>query len=282
MASSFLKVKKKDINWAELPPELISSILLRLDVVEILENAQIVCKPWRSVTKDPYMWRKVDMQNVGSLGFCDLKLEKMCRNAVDRSKGGLVEIRIGNFGNDELLNYIADRSSNLRSFGLAMCNGMSNEGLVNAVGKLRLLEELEVSNMWSDLDFKAIGHSCPRLKSLKLNCSGYWCPYYRSKSDDDDALAISESMPELSHLQLLGNGLSDIGLYAILDNCPHLEHLDIRRCFNVQDLKNRCSEIKVLRGPNDSTADYRFVIVYYDTDTDTDSDEDDYFGYPVY
>ncbi|XP_010451732.1 PREDICTED: putative F-box/LRR-repeat protein 23 [Camelina sativa] len=246
--ASFLKVNEKPINWAELQPDLLSSILLRLDVVEILENAQKVCKPWRRVTKDPSMWRKIDMQNVGSRGFCVRDLEKMCSKAVDRSKGDLVEIKIGAFGTVELLNYIADRASNLRSFGLAMYYGMSKEGLVNAVGKLPRLEELEVSIMWSRLDLKAIGHSCSRLKSLKLNCLCYWGSYWRSNSDDVDALAIAESMTELRHLQLLWNGLSDIGLYANLDNCLNLEHLDLRRCFNIRDLENRYSEkIKVLR-----------------------------------
>ncbi|KAG2278870.1 hypothetical protein Bca52824_061425 [Brassica carinata] len=55
-------------NWAELPPELISSILLRLNSIEILETAQKVCRSWRRVCKDPSMWRKIDMDNDGDLG----------------------------------------------------------------------------------------------------------------------------------------------------------------------------------------------------------------------
>lgn len=37
-------------------------------------------------------------------------LGRMCRHAVDRSEGGLVEIRM-NIGSDSLLEYIADRFS---------------------------------------------------------------------------------------------------------------------------------------------------------------------------
>lgn len=103
-------------NWAELPPELTSSILLRLGAIEILENAQKVCKSWRRVCKDPSMWRKIDIDNRGGWASFKYDLESMCRHAVDRSQGGLVEIDIWYFGTDELLDYIADR------FSLSPCN----------------------------------------------------------------------------------------------------------------------------------------------------------------
>lgn len=49
---------------------------------------------------------------------------------------------------------------------------MTNNGLVNAVANLPLLEVLELSETWENLDLKTIGHSCPKLTTLKLNCSG--------------------------------------------------------------------------------------------------------------
>jgi len=42
--------------------------------------------------------------------------EAICRNAVDRSEGGLLEINIGDFGSDSLLTYIAERFSSNSSF----------------------------------------------------------------------------------------------------------------------------------------------------------------------
>ncbi|XP_023635653.1 putative F-box/LRR-repeat protein 23 [Capsella rubella] len=38
-------------NWAELPSELTFSILNRLGVIDILQNAPKVCKPWHRVLK---------------------------------------------------------------------------------------------------------------------------------------------------------------------------------------------------------------------------------------
>ncbi|KAL0877817.1 hypothetical protein Bca101_027526 [Brassica carinata] len=267
------------INWAELPSDLTSSILGRLDAIDILENAQKVCTSWRLVCKDPEMWRKINMINSGDLG---LNLEIMCRHAVDRSQGGLVEIDIWHFGTDELLNYIADWSSNLRSLKLVKCSPITSEGLTEALVKLPLLEELELSYCPLSVEsLKVVGHSLPNLKTLKLNRLERCFPLV----SDDDALAIAETMPRLSHLQLFANKLTDAGLNAILDNCPDLEHLDLRQCFGITffgDLKKRCSErIRVFRRPYDSFHDYPHDEAIFPTDSfddyDPDSDYSDYY-----
>ena len=79
---------------------------------------------------------------------------------------------------------------------------------------------------------------------------------------DEEALAIATSMPKLYALQLIGNCLTDNGLKAILDNCPHIQSLDLRACFHVNfagNLWKRCCEqIKDLRRPYDSTEDYNY------------------------
>ncbi|KAF8112191.1 hypothetical protein N665_0066s0065 [Sinapis alba] len=266
MASSSLTSVMKDgecVNWGELPSELTSSILGRLCAVDILENAQKVCTTWRRLCKDPSMWRKIDMRKLGCLGY---DLEMMCRHAVDRSQRGLVEIDIWYFGTDSLLNYIAD------SLRLAMCTQITNKGLTEALEKLPLLEELEVSYCsMSGVSLKVVGKSFPKLKTLKLNWYGISPPRHVS---DHDALAIAETMHELRNLQLFGNSLTDAGLKAILANCPNLEYLDLRQCFNVflvGDLENRSSErIKVLRRPNDS-----HEYTYNATDIYTETSEDE-------
>ncbi|CAH8358371.1 unnamed protein product [Eruca vesicaria subsp. sativa] len=249
-------------NWSELPPELISSILLRLNSIEILEKAQKVCRSWRRVCKDPSMWRKIDMYNDGDLGSMGYDLEIMCRQTVDRSQGGLLEIDLWYFGTDKLPNYIADRSSNLRSLRLIMCYPIADEGFVEAVAKLPLLEYLEITyGSLSGESLKVAGQSCPNLKTLRLN-SEPDPKFYDEECNDEEALGIAESMPELRHLQLFGNILTNTGLTAILDGCPLLEHLDLRKCFNIRlegDLEKRCSErIKELKRPDDSTAGHPY------------------------
>ncbi|CAH8358372.1 unnamed protein product [Eruca vesicaria subsp. sativa] len=277
-------------NWAELPSKLTASILGRLDCIDIMENAQKVCTSWRRVCKDPAMWLKIDMRNLGKLSYKDRhKHVAMCRHAVDRSQGGLVETDICYIGTDSLINYIADSSSNLRSLNLAMCITITSEGLTEALVKLPLLEELEVSYCsLSAESLKVVGQSCPNLKTLKLNREVLQRFVYVS---DDDALAIAETMPGLTHLQLFGNKLTYTGLTAILDNCPNLQHLDLRQCLNVTfiwGLEERCTErIKVLRRPDDSTDDYPYNVTVIRMETSKDpyhhfSSDSDCFDYDPY
>ena len=134
--------------------------------------------------------------------------------------------------------------------------------------KLPLLEELDITiSSLSEETIEAVGCRCPHLKSFKWNHDEYRLPDIQC---DDEAVAIAKNMPELRHLQLIRNRLTNDGLQAILDNCPHLESLDLRKCFNVTlsgDLGRRCARIKNLRLPNDSTNDCGFIVETSDNES---------------
>jgi hypothetical protein len=156
------------------------------------------------------------------------------------------------------LSWYFNSSGQVKRLGLVRCYGISDEGLSGVAAKLPLLEELAISYCpLSKFALKDVGRSCPLLKSLKFNSREL-----RYGEFDEEALAIAENMSELRCLQLYGNKLTNDGLQAILDGCPHLESLDLRRCFNVTfagNLERRCAEqIKDLRLPHDSTDDYEF------------------------
>ncbi|KAM5566033.1 hypothetical protein ABKV19_019831 [Rosa sericea] len=82
-------------DWTELPENAAESIFRRLGAIEVLENSQKVCMNWRRICKNnTQMWRAIDMRNDGDLQAMDYDLEVMCRHAVDRSRGELVDINI--------------------------------------------------------------------------------------------------------------------------------------------------------------------------------------------
>nr|XP_009777491.1 PREDICTED: putative F-box/LRR-repeat protein 9 [Nicotiana sylvestris] len=181
--------------WVELPPEITANILQRLGAVQIVWSAQRVCSTWWKVCHDPAMWRVVDLKN-------DIKmprvLEKICRIAVDRSQGQLLKINIEYFGSRDLLNYIAERSSQLRHLKLVGCYYILDGCLAAAAKNFPLLEELQIyfSGINKDL-IKVIGHACPRLKSFTLNAHGF-----QGYECNDEALAVARNMPELRHLSM--------------------------------------------------------------------------------
>ncbi|CAK9142847.1 unnamed protein product [Ilex paraguariensis] len=177
----------------------------------------------------------------------------------------------------------AKRSSQLRCLRVMTCHYLSTESLNVVVQKLPLLEEFHLYYTYIHKEaIETNGRSCPLLKSFTLNQK--WIPQSPMDenddddevlNDDDEVVAIAKNIPGLQNLQLLGNYLTDIGLQAILDGCPHLDSLDLRQCFNVKlngDLGKRCSKIRDLKCPFDSTAGYEFDTSLGD-DMDPPDDE---------
>ncbi|PQQ01916.1 F-box protein SKIP19-like isoform X1 [Prunus yedoensis var. nudiflora] len=96
-------------NWAELTHDVTASILSRLGTVDILTKAQMVCVTWHNICKDPAMWRTIYMRNFFNYQtYLRYDIKKMCRHAVDRSSGNVVDIIVDDFCTDELLKYITD------------------------------------------------------------------------------------------------------------------------------------------------------------------------------
>ncbi|CAI9302790.1 unnamed protein product [Lactuca saligna] len=121
------------------------------------------------------------------------------------------------------------------------------------------------------------------LKTLKLNqetCQ-WWHGRINEKSlmiRNRTAVAIGENLPELRHLELIGNNMTNIGLQAILDGCCHLESLDLRECLYIDlmgELGMKCSEkIKCLKLPNDSL---KGCLYYREYDLDCKRCEDNHY-----
>ncbi|KAK4491566.1 hypothetical protein RD792_002318 [Penstemon davidsonii] len=242
--------------WIELPGDVTANILHRLGAVEILESAQRVCTTWWSVCQDPSLWQVIDMKNIGDIYEMTSDLNIICRQAVDRSQGQLIDFNMEYFGTDELLHYVSERSTNLRRLRLACCYEISGKGLSESVKKFPQLEDLHLFFMPSihGEDIEAIGRSCPMLKSFTFNERAYRYPLI----EEDIALAVAESMPGLHQLQLFGNRMTNDGLQAILDGCPNLKLLDLRQCFNVDQWKICSNQIKDLKLPYDSVHDYEW------------------------
>ncbi|GJY64501.1 putative F-box/LRR-repeat protein 23 [Tanacetum coccineum] len=212
---------------------------------------------------DPAMWRVISMDTHGD-PHTRHPLRKMCKHAVDRSQGQLRDLAIIDFVDYELLEYVAERSSQLKRPEIIYRFGRICEAWGDVLKKFPFLEELSLYD-WeiSEEEIGAAGCYCPLLKTLRLNQNAY-----RLNLRDDEsitrqnamaAIAIGKTIPALRHLELIGNGMSDIGLKAILDGCCHLETLDLRGCLNIHitgHMGKECVEhIKNLKLSSDSLQD---------------------------
>ncbi|KAJ4792201.1 RNI-like superfamily protein [Rhynchospora pubera] len=271
-------------NWAEMQSDVLMMIFFKIGLIEVLRAAGSVCRSWRKVAKDePELWRRINMTNHGYVGNARL-LKDLTRLAIDRSGGLLEEFSVQGFGDDDLLRYLCDRSSVLMKLCFISCYNFSAEAIAEIAKKQPLLEEIQMTlGSYCEKVTEIVGNGCPQLKSFKFNNKWYHNPhddpdYDEDISVDEEALGIAKTMHQLRHLQLIGNRLTNEGLEAILDGCPHLEMLDIRRCYNVEmdaDMQALCARLKTIRLPSDSVGDYEFEAeVFSDEELDDDVNYD--------
>ncbi|GKC91197.1 putative F-box/LRR-repeat protein 23 [Tanacetum coccineum] len=228
---------KKQRDWLDLPSDVMVNILSRIVVVEILWNVQMVCTKWHEICKDPYMWRS-RKQLVKCVDGC----------GIDGQGNWLYHIV--QCCDVELLEYVVDRSSQLRRLTIALSyDAISDEGFTKALKKLPLLEEITVYNtIFSHTNIEALGSYCLLLKTLKLHGT------FITRGDELPEVIV-QNLPQLRHLELIWLDLSDSGLRAILDGCRHLQLLDLRMCEPIKlkgELRKRCLEqIKCVKLPTD-------------------------------
>ncbi|CAL5007873.1 unnamed protein product [Urochloa decumbens] len=282
--------RRKARDWASLPRDALGAILGKLDHIEILMGAGQVCRSWRGAAReDPSLWRRVDMRGHADL-FYQVNLHGMAQAAVRRADGQCEAFWGEYAGDDDFLLFLAEQAPSLKSLRLISCYDVSNEGLAEAIKKLPMLEELELSlssNVFGQEVYETVGKSCSQLKRFRLSKHSFYSFDDVDYNKDGEALGIA-TMTGLRSLQIFGNNLTNAGLTVILDNCHHLESLDIRHCFNVEmdnTLRAKCAGIKTLRLPDDSTDDYEFIVsppVWANHSQSEDDSDDGYMGSDVY
>ena len=165
-------------------------------------------------------------------------------------------------------------SSKLKSLSLKDCYHVTSERLNHALKMVPQLEKLHITDTSSvNKLYEATVPNCPHLKSFKLDK----VRIHIGIRIDIDALAIANTMPELRHLQLFGNEMTNNGLKAILDGCPHLESLDIEACYFIRSSGNEvklCKErIKNFKGRVDLLANLNTrMLQFMGTDDAEDYD----------
>ncbi|KAL4563517.1 hypothetical protein LXL04_027560 [Taraxacum kok-saghyz] len=235
---------KESPNWLDMPDELMVNIFQRLPTVEVLKSTRKVCTTWGRICKYPAMWKVVTMlkQPVDGSDW-DHGLEALTKEAVDLSRGELIDISIEGFCTDELLDHIVLQSNKLKRLCLVSCLNITETVLSLAIKRVPQLEELHLVYTFINAQaLEVIGRNCPQLKSFKMSKTF-------SGTFDDHALAIADSMPELRHLEMSDIVMTNDGLEAILNGCLHLESLDVRECDNL-DLRGYLGKICVERIKN--------------------------------
>nr|CAB3480299.1 unnamed protein product [Digitaria exilis] len=133
-------------DWADgLPADVLLAIFHRLDHIDILMVADRVCHTWCAAARDePSLWRRITMRGdegiARRINRCGMACEAVRRSA------GQCEAFCGEYaGDDGFLIYLAQQSPCLRSLRLISCSGVTDEGFIEVVKALPLIDELELS-----------------------------------------------------------------------------------------------------------------------------------------
>ncbi|XVF61578.1 hypothetical protein PTKIN_Ptkin08bG0141400 [Pterospermum kingtungense] len=237
-------------RWDELIPDALGLIFKNLSLLEILTVVPRVCKSWRRAVTGPYCWQDIDIEQ-WSQQCRPETLNRMLQMLITRSSGSLRKLCVTSLPNDTSFSFIADNAKSLQILRLPRSE-ISDSMMEEVAGRLFSVTFLDVSycrNIGAAA-LEAIGKHCKLLTGLRRTM--HPLEVVGKLSQDDEALAIATTMPKLKQLEVAYLLISTEGVLKILENCPDLELLDVRGCWNVKlddNFVKKFSRLKVV-GPH--------------------------------
>ncbi|XP_045158401.2 S-phase kinase-associated protein 2-like isoform X2 [Mercenaria mercenaria] len=167
---------------------------------------------------------KVQYLDLSMAGTSPEVLEEIFSICKDLRKISLENLEV----NDKVCCYIGE-NKHLTVLNMAMCQGITANGLMPILSNCRKLESLHLG--WTGLHRHSIVYLClclpPDLQ--KLNLSG--C---RENITDDEVLQLCKTCPNLRELDLSDStSLTNDSVTHIILNLRYLEHIALSRCYHI-------------------------------------------------
>ncbi|CAN6479997.1 unnamed protein product [Victoria cruziana] len=218
--------------WEELLPDALGLIFRKLPLQETLTVVPRVCKSWGKVVAGPYCWQEIDIEEWCMHCKPD-QMHRMLQLLLGRSSGSLRKLAVYAVPDDAIFSFIADHGASLESLRVPKSR-LSDAIFDQVADKFQKLTSLDVSyceNIGARA-LEAIGRHCKSLVSLKR--AMHPLGVLDRSCQDDEAMAIAKSMPQLKHLEMAYVLLTTSGVRTIITACRELEFLDVRGCWDVK------------------------------------------------
>ncbi|XP_022846907.1 F-box protein FBW2-like [Olea europaea var. sylvestris] len=236
-------------RWDELIPDTLGLIFKNLSLHEVLTVIPMVCKSWGKAVMGPYCWIEIDIEEWSRNRKPEI-VNRMLQLLIGRSCGSPRKLCVSGLSGDESILFIANHAKSLQT--LQLPRSEINDSIVEKVaGMLSTITVLDLSyciNIGAQA-LEAIGRHCKFLASLRRIM--HPLEVIDKLSQDDEALAIANTMPRLKQLEIAYLLVSTASVTEILKNCKQLELLDVRGCWNVnldEKFVKKFPELKVV-GP---------------------------------
>ncbi|KAF3791992.1 F-box protein [Nymphaea thermarum] len=220
-------------SWEELVPDVIGLIFSKLSLRDLLMVVPKVCRSWAEVAAAPYCWQKIDIEEWCMMHSKLDQVDRMLRLLLPWSSGSLRQLSVYAVPDDDSFAFIADHASSLESLRIPKSH-LSDAVVAQVAAKFQKLKFLDVSYCESigAEALESFGRHCKSLVSVKRTMHPM---RVLSKSpQDDEALAIARTMPQIKHLEMPYGLLTTAGVREILSACLELEFLDLRGCWYVR------------------------------------------------
>ncbi|RAL46461.1 hypothetical protein DM860_004740 [Cuscuta australis] len=217
--------------WADLIPDALGLIFQKLPLQDVLTVVPRVCKSWERAVAGPYCWQEIDIEE-WSMNSLPENIDRMLRLLIPRCQGSLRKLRVSCVSNKDTFAFIADNAKYLHTLGLPRSE--IDECLVEELAeKFSNVTVLDISycNNMGEIALDAFGTHCKNLKSLCRTM--HPLEVIDKISQDDEALAIADAMPNLKQLEIAYMLVSTECVVEIIKSCPQLELLDVRGCWSV-------------------------------------------------
>ncbi|XP_047320235.1 F-box protein FBW2-like [Impatiens glandulifera] len=269
-------MEEQNVNhrrWDELAPDALGLIFGRLSLEELLMVMPSVCKSWENVVKGSYCWQEINI-NDWCYDSTPEKIDRMVRMLINRSDGCMRKLSVSNLCGNAIISFIADNASSLQMLELVRCD-MTDEVLELEAEKFSSVTSLDLSYSYQigARSLLAMGNSCPQLTSLSRKM--HPTDIQNEVGQDDEALAIANSMPNLRKLEISYLVVGTEAVMEIIQKCRNLELLDLKGCWETwidhEELKLKFPNLKILEIKSD-------LDELYDSDSwDESNDEGDEF-----
>ncbi|CAK9163565.1 unnamed protein product [Ilex paraguariensis] len=237
--------------WDELIPDALGLIFSNLSLQEVLTVVPRVCKSWGKAVTGPYCWQEIDIEEWSNRSERD-NIHRMLRMLITRSSQSLRKLCVSGLQDDLIFSFIAENAHSLQTLKLPRST-ISNSIVEQVAGKLSAITFLDVSycGKIGAGALEAIGKHCKSLAGLRRNM--HPLDLEGKLSQNDEGHAIATTMPKLKHLEMAYLLIDTTSALEIIYNCPELEFLDLRGCWDVKLddklLKEKLHKLKVL-GPH--------------------------------
>ncbi|PIA42595.1 hypothetical protein AQUCO_02000199v1 [Aquilegia coerulea] len=175
------------------------------------EQAKIMKKKAEEEAKprrEPHLFRSIDLRNIDGRYFSRIDVNKLVKEAVDRSCRQLVEFSVDDhrFSSDQHLQYVVDKSIALKCLRFKFDGFNDEEVLIDVIRKAPFLEEFGLFYdyyRFPTVLIEAVGQLCPKLRCLRFSCPSYNdCPPDDEELRSEVLIKLVRKIPFLEELEL--------------------------------------------------------------------------------